>query len=334
MSKMYLRYVSVVIKKPILPYYSNITQHSCFSTFTISGYNSCVDKNVMPEPIRDYRRVEKIDDPDPIQIEDTNNLKSEWTRDLTRECIESNPGPGRTKSTRPARNNKPQTKIIRSNNQNQTKEGYTVIPPEMPNMQLVPFQQPAHFSYSDATYQRFNAGANYLVYAIRINDVYDPDPLILSGSVSGYKEKMQFYNFCKVNKFRALLTIANTEAFPLMYGIVFNRQNLVGVISNRDDAVNALETGVGTGTRMIAAKGGLDLERISCAIQPWKVLGNFPQYISNDDYACQIATSPAKQLFMHIIIASPSGVNIANGVIGALICHYDCLLYDRVNLRA
>ena len=47
--------------------------------------------------------------------------------------------------------------------------------------------------YVDSAYVRNNPGGNYLVYSFRINDLYDPDPLLLSGSISGFKEIMQFY---------------------------------------------------------------------------------------------------------------------------------------------
>ena len=75
--------------------------------------------------------------------------------------------------------------------------------------------------YRDNSYTRNNPGNNFLVYSLRINDLYDPDPLVLSGSISGFKEMMQFYQYYRVKFFSAAIQLFNNEAFPLMYGAVF-----------------------------------------------------------------------------------------------------------------
>ena len=112
--------------------------------------------------------------------------------------------------------------------------------------------------YNDGSTVRNNPGGNYLVYSMRINDLYDPDPAILTGSVSNFKEMMQFYSYYKVEYSDIEWTLINLENFPLSCGIVFSQSNLTGVISSLADAQNALENDFTTGVRTVSAKGGID----------------------------------------------------------------------------
>ena len=59
----------------------------------------------------------------------------------------------------------------------------------------MPSRKFATLKYLDGSTVRNNPGGSFLVYSMRINDLYDPDPAILSGSVSNFKEMMQFYSF-------------------------------------------------------------------------------------------------------------------------------------------
>lgn len=189
-------------------------------------------------------------------------------------------------------------------------------------------------NYIDSTYVRFNGGANYLVYAFRINDLYDPDPIVLTGSISGFKEIMQFYTTYRVMDFKVHLKISNNEAFPLLYGYVFSQTSLVGVIGSRDDAINALENDYSTRGRLLAAKGGIDTEEIQSQVKPATVLGDQRQYNSELGYSGQGLATPAIPLYLNLIVASPSGSVLANGVTTALTLEFLSEFFGRTNLRA
>jgi hypothetical protein len=189
-------------------------------------------------------------------------------------------------------------------------------------------------NYIDSIYQRNNAGNNYLVYAFRINDLWDPDPLLLTGSISGFKEIMQFYTTYRVMNFKIHLKISNNEAFPLLYGYVFSQTSLVGVIPTRDQAIDALENDFSTRARMISAKGGIDTEEIQSLISPAEVLGDRRQYTAELGYSGQGLATPAIPLYVNLIVASPSGAAIANGVTTALTLEFVSEFFGRTNLRA
>lgn len=223
------------------------------------------------------------------------------------------------------------TKINKKNNKKLQDTGTTV--PLHPS-DIMPPRIVRKLNYVDSIYQRNNGGNNYLVYAFRINDLYDPDPLLLTGSISGFKEIMQFYTTYRVMNFKVHLKISNNEAFPLLYGYVFSQTSLVGVIPTRDSAIDALENDYSTRARMISAKGGIDTEEIQSQITPAEVLGDRRQYNAELGYSGQGLASPVIPLFLNLIVASPSGANIANGVTTALTLEFVSEFFGRINLRA
>jgi hypothetical protein len=188
--------------------------------------------------------------------------------------------------------------------------------------------------YIDSNYSRTNSGANYLVYAFRINDLYDPDPLILSGNVSGFKELMQFYNYYRVIDSKLEVKITNNEAFSLLWGIFYSTTNYVGTIPNRDAAINTLENGMTSGSKVLAAKGGMDRDSLQVQIPIGEILGNTAQYLAEASYSGVGLASPATPVYLHLIIASPTAATLSNGVTTFLKIGFNTDFYGKVNLQA
>lgn len=240
------------------------------------------------------------------------------------------------------RNNKGQSgqaRIPNRNNKNKDKSQngpsrqvglYVPLHPD----DIMPPRIERRLNYIDSTYNRSNSGANYLVYALRVNDLFDPDPLILTGSVSGFKEIMQFYSTYRTIQNKVHLKISNNENFPLLYGYVFTQTSLVGVVGNRDDAINALENDFSTRGRLLAAKGGIDTDEIESTLNMSLLLGSRQQYMAEVGYTGQGINSPAIPLFLNLIIASPSATNLSNGVTTALTLQYHSEFFGRLNIRA
>lgn len=188
--------------------------------------------------------------------------------------------------------------------------------------------------YIDNAYTRNAPGNSFLVYSFRINDLYDPDPLILSGSISGFKEIMQFYQYYRVLHVRCQATIANQESFPLMYGMVFTQSNLTGVIATRDDAMNALEAPFSSRARILSAKGGVDRATLSQSIPCARILGLTRQYMSESNYAGIGLASPTTPLWLNFIVASATGAALTNGYCTTTTIHFQSEFFGLLNLRA
>lgn len=189
-------------------------------------------------------------------------------------------------------------------------------------------------NYIDSAYVRNNPGNNFLVYSFRINDLYDPDPLILSGSVSGFKEIMQFYSYYRVLKTSVSFKIYNNENFAIIYGAIFSQQNLTGTLTTRDDAINALENDFSTRARLLSGKGGMDHEDINFEIQPWLLLGDKKQYDAEQSYAGLGLATPSIPLWLNFIVASPTGAALANGYTNSTTISMHSEFFGRTNLRA
>lgn len=188
--------------------------------------------------------------------------------------------------------------------------------------------------YVDGSYVRNNPGNNYLVYSFRINDLFDPDPLILSGSISGFKEIMQFYSFYRVLHTSIVVHITNNETFPIMYGGVFSQTNLTGVIASRDDAINALESSFSSKVRILSPKGGFDRGSLVMKIKPSQLLGDVRQYLAEQNYAGIGLSTPAIPLWFNMIVASPTGAALVNGYTNSTTLTFKSEFFGLVNLRA
>ena len=182
------------------------------------------------------------------------------------------------------------------------------------DQQIMPARKFATLSYNDGSPVRNAPGTSFLVYSMRINDLNDPDPLILSGSISNFKEMMQFYSYYRVMFATIEWTVVNSENFSLSCGIVFSQTNLTGVISSAADAQNAFENDFVVPLRTLAAKGGIDrttfrLTRLSIA----KLLGVGPQYRADVNYTGLGLATPTSPLWANFIAFAPSGSALANG---------------------
>jgi len=198
----------------------------------------------------------------------------------------------------------------------------------------MPFRKLSTLYYNDSSTVRNNPGGSFLVYSMRINDLFDPDPLILSGSVSNFKEIMQFYSYYKVDKFDINWTIVNLETFPLSCGIVYTQTNLTGVISSLADAQNALENDFATGVRTISGKTGMDKTTITTKnFSIHRLLGNTQQYEGDINYSGLGLSTPAVPLWANFIVWSPTGASLANGYANSTRISFHSQFYGRVNNR-
>lgn len=219
------------------------------------------------------------------------------------------------------KNNKPRTRVNR------------LVSGERPGL-VMPSRHVASFVFVDGSYVRNNPGNNFLVYSFRINDLNDPDPLILSGSVSGFKEMMQFYGNYRVIRFSAEINISNNETFDLLYGAVFSQSNLTGVITNRDDAINALENNFAKGPFILSAAGGMDRGSMRIRIIPATLLGDRRQYTADIDYSGIGLNTPARPLWLNFIVCSPTGAALTNGYTNSTKLFMTAEFFGRLNLRA
>ena len=219
----------------------------------------------------------------------------------------------------------------------QSNYGNTTVAPRHPiySTSIMPPEKYSKLYYNDGSTVRNNPGGNYLVYSMRINDLYDPDPAILSGSVSNFKEMMQFYSYYKVEYSDIEWTLINLENFPLSCGIVFSQSNLTGVISSLADAQNALENDFTTGVRTVSAKGGIDKTTFTITkFDIHKLLGNKKQYEGDVNYSGLGLATPTTPFWANFIVWAPTGASLANGYANSTKLQFYSHFYGRTNNRS
>jgi len=200
---------------------------------------------------------------------------------------------------------------------------------------IMPAEKRAKLYYVDGSTVRNNPGGNFLVYSMRINDLYDPDPAILSGSVSNFKEMMQFYSYYKVHHTDITWTLINLESFPLSCGIVFSQLNLTGTITSAADAQNSLENDFTTGVRTVSSKGGIDKTTFQITkFDIHKLLGNKQQYEGDVNYSGLGLSTPSIPLWANFIVWSPTGAVLGNGYANSTKLQFYSHFYGRTNNRS
>jgi len=145
---------------------------------------------------------------------------------------------------------------------------------------------------------------------------------------------MQFYNLYRVKHVEIDLEICNNEAFPILWGMFFNRDSYVGSIPNRDAAINTLENGMTTGAKILAAKGGIDKDHITVSCDIAAILGNPDQYDAEQGYTGTISTSPSLPLYLNLIVCSPNATNLSNGCTTYLKLKFRSEFFAKTNLQA
>jgi len=177
--------------------------------------------------------------------------------------------------------------------------------------------------YTDPTFIHTMVGT-VTTFRYRMNSVYDPDPNILSGSVSMFNEWAAMYNHYRVLRFHYKITLSNMSTLPLMISTVPTKIDLG---ANFSGAVNFPEAPYGRAS-LISAQGGQDRIVLSGTIDLAKFSGH-AGYLYDDITGSQVSSSPSSLYYFNI------GVNSSQTNIGTVCANvtltYETLFYDRLS---
>jgi len=220
----------------------------------------------------------------------------------------------KTKRNRKQRNNRPTSGIDRF-----VAAGRTDV---------VPYSSTKWLNYVDSTLVRNNAGSNYLVFYMRLNSAYDPDPLLLSGSLSGFSEWAAFYQYYRVEKVQISWGVVNKEAFPVKVGFLATAAPVP--ISGQLAAINTLENGEAQGPATVSQAGGQDRAMLIRTYDLAKIWGNTAQYRADDNWGAVTNTNPGF-LVQGAFVAYASN-NFVNGLDSDLRLRFQVKFYARKQL--
>lgn len=149
--------------------------------------------------------------------------------------------------------------------------------------------------FPDTTTSKTNNSATYLSWRYRMNSVYDPDPLVLSGSVPGHTAWSAFFSNYRVLKFGYDIDFVNMEGFPV---------DVVAAPSLTDLGANYVTTNELFGNPHAAVSamgsaGGMDRTNLKGSIDLGAFQGSTTWYLGNDAYASVTNTNPTQLLYMN-----------------------------------
>ena len=178
-------------------------------------------------------------------------------------------------------------------------------------------------AYMDPTFV-LQGASPYLLREFRTNDVYDPDPLLGGGSVSGFPQLASIYNYWRVEDFRFRYELVNNEpSVPGLHGVILRDVQPSTVIASLAAAQNSLEIAPTTGPHMIGVTQGMSVYRsrwYNCA--PPAIVGNPANYFGDEAFVGGVAVSPANQTWLAFVLLSPIGGNLTNGSIITMYLEY------------
>jgi len=146
--------------------------------------------------------------------------------------------------------------------------------------------------FSDITVSR-NPGTStsYDSFQLRINDVYDPDPVILTGGVPGFNQYCQFFERYRVLSASVTWVVANRSTLPLVCFINFSDAGTAP--ASFAGAVELASNPSSTRPVTIAASGSSpSIRKIKRTVTMSSLVGPFIEYMANEDYAANAGNSP------------------------------------------
>lgn len=171
----------------------------------------------------------------------------------------------------------------------------------------------------------------------RISDVWDPDPALGGGSVSGFTELIAIYSEWVVERFATTFTVVNNEpALPISFGLIFRDSRPSATITNFNSAVSALEVGPSFGPFSCGETTGMSRfgPRKVPPIHPAAILGNPIEYFADLDYHGHGSATPTDPMWMAFILYTHSGLNLTNGCFFTFLMRFTTRFYSKATVVA
>jgi hypothetical protein len=178
--------------------------------------------------------------------------------------------------------------------------------------------------FQDTTFTRNNAGSTICSWRYRINSAFDPDPLLGSGSLSGFVEWSLMYTHYRVVEFGYDVQISNQESFPM---IVLCAPSLPDVGANYPSVDQLSEFPYGR-KNIISAKTGNDRCRFKGKVDIARLEGT-KEAIYDSTFASQVTTNPAQLRFFNVGFSGGTNI-LVNGVMNSSRFMYRTLFFARL----
>jgi len=180
--------------------------------------------------------------------------------------------------------------------------------------------------YTDSTLNRNNAGSKYLVFRFRANGLYDPDPSLGSGSISGFAEYRGFYAKYLVEKVEVTWRVSNQESFPINVVSGYSESDPGIVLTTPSQVLDMAELPF-VKTAELSAIGGQDRTVVRYLLDLSTCYGNRGEYLNSTAFAGFGNANPGNILYVFFAVASST--NLVNGINSMLTVRFKTRWYTR-----
>lgn len=151
-------------------------------------------------------------------------------------------------------------------------------------------------TYPDTTLVKTNSGLPYLSWRYRMNSVFDPDPLVLSGSVPGHTAWSGFFEYYRVVAISYNIDISNLESTGVDVVVCPTLNDLGSNYINTNELFGNPHATVA----LLSAKGGQDRVRLSGSIDLGTFYGSSQQYLGNDGFNSLVSGNPTVMFYLNV----------------------------------
>jgi len=188
-------------------------------------------------------------------------------------------------------------------------------------------EQRVTLTYQDTSLLRGASGASYFTYTMRANGLYDPDPLLLTGGISGFNEWGGLYRQYLVESVTVTWSVANAQAFPIIVVFAPSLTSLATVITSAAAVANLAENKMAQ-SRVLSISGGQDRTVIKSFVDLRRYVAKPTQFDSGiySGFLGAAPSNPATQLFLNFCGYASSP--FSTGIIASLKIDFHTKLYD------
>lgn len=180
--------------------------------------------------------------------------------------------------------------------------------------------------YIDELVAKTNAGLPYIYWRIKMNDLYDPNPLILSGLISGFIELTNIYNRYLVLDFMVKITVVNNETFPVLITVAPTDVDQAAIITSAGAAASMGEYPRAI-TRLLGGTNGQNRAVINFKVHLPTFVGQPGAYTDSLQYSGLPSSSPLVNTFFNVSASASS--NFTTGVTQHAQYYFRCKFSQR-----
>jgi len=168
--------------------------------------------------------------------------------------------------------------------------------------------------YNDGITNRNSAGGAFFAFRYRLNSLWDPDPLLSTGGISGFAQWGNFYRRYCVMTVLLEVELVNNESFPVHFVFCTSDIDIATSISTRASAVDTGELPFATKPIIMAGNSGMNRHKFRRLLNLPVVSGNRSAYFNSLDYSALNNTNPAIILYGNFIFYADSFFTASGGI--------------------